>query len=464
MRFLPSLLARLTVATAGSASAAPAKPSADDVAGEPQPGDESGRVDADDGGDSAARELGRGALLLPKLVIDSALQPVRAVLWAWDRFQLEDLYYRVFFNASRTIGITPTVGYDYGYGVNGVYGGARFVARDLFGKREHLALTAATGMMYRQLYSAELKSGNRFRRFALELDAGFEQHPEDPFYGIGNGDLVTMPAALIDPRSDDTAALARYRQQRMRLALVGDGRVWSSLHVRGGAAATDAQLSASDVGMPIGSLYDTNGLVGWGGVRSGYGELELRWDGRRRATEYEPSAVFATGTLASVYTGREHLFEGGHDFWRYGFDLQQFLRIAAGPRVLALRLHGEAVSGPRDEVPFTELPRLGGLTYLRGYPLDRFRDRVATFGSAEYQWDLALRVRASLFVDAGRVYDSLDAVSLDHLRVGYGVGLEANTQDSFIMQLSLASSIDGGLLFSLGFNPVTDLDDRVRRR
>jgi hypothetical protein len=456
----------LAFAFGGYAAAEPPRePCADDVAGAPVPGAESGRSDPGDDGDTLAREVGRGALFVPKLVIDTALQPVRGGLWAWDRFQLDDLYYRIFFNASRTIGLTPSVGYDYGYGVNGVYGGVRFVARDMFGEREHLALTAATGMMYRQLYSAELRSGDRLgHRFALELDAGFEQHPEDPFYGVGNGDLIAMPVAPIDARTDDTAVLARYRQQRVRVALVGDARVWSSLHLRGGGAVSDVQLAKSDVGMPIDTSYDTAGLVGWNGVRAAYGELELRWDSRRRATEYEPSSVFATGTLASAFSGREHVLDGGRDFWRYGFDLQQFLRIAAGPRVLALRLHGETVSGSRDDVPFTELPRLGGLTYLRGYPLDRFRDRVATFGSAEYEWDLALRVQASVFVDAGRVYDSLDAIGPDHLRVGYGFGIEAHTQQSFVMQLSIASSIDGGLMFNLGFNPVTDLDDRVRRR
>ena len=447
----------------GTAAAEDREPCADDVAGAPVPGGESGRTDPRDDDDSVARAIGRGVLFVPKLVIDTALQPVRGGLWAWDRFQLEDLYYRIFFNRSRTIGITPSVGYDYGYGIDGIYGGARFVDRDLFGAREHLALTAATGVQYRQLYAAELRSGDRFDRLALALDAAFEQHPKDPFYGVGNGDLITMAAAPIDARVDDTAVLARYRQQRVRFALVADGRVWSSLHVRGGGAVTDIELQRSEVGMAIDSTYDTAGLVGWTGVRDAYGELELRWDSRRHE-EYEASSVFSAGSLVSAFTGRERVLDGGRDFWRYGFDFQHFVRLAEGPRVLALRWHGEAVSGPRDAVPFVELPRLGGYSYLRGYPLDRFRDRVATFGSAEYAWDLALRVQASVFVDVGRVYDSFDALALDHLRVGYGFALQAHTHHSFLMQIGIASSIDGGLQLNFGFNPVTAVDDRVRRR
>lgn len=440
-------------------------PCAADVAGAPRPGAESGRTDGGNGdGDSVARELGRSALFVPKVALDTALQPVRGALWAWDRFQLDDLYYRVFFNASRTIGITPSVGYDYGYGVDGVYGGARFVDRDLFGAREHLALTAATGAMYRQLYGAELRSGDRFGGLSVGLDAAFEQHPQDPFYGIGNGDVVAIAPAPVDPRVDDTAVVARYRQQRERIDLRLDDRVWRALHVRAGGALSDVTLSPSDTGMSIIETYAPAGLVGWRGVRAAYGELEVRWDSRGRASPYEPNAVFAAGTLASAFGGREHLFSGEPDFTRYGFDVQQFLRIAEGPRVVALRVHGEAVTAPRSAVPFTELPRLGGLTYLRGYPLDRFRDRVATFGSAEYEWDLSLRVQASAFVDVGRVYDSLDALTLSGLRVGYGLAIELHTTSSFLVQVGLASSIDGGLMFNLGFNPVTTLDDRVRRR
>ena len=132
--------------------------------------------------------------------------------------------------------------------------------------------------------------------------------------------------------------------------------------------------------------------------------------------------------------------------------------------MLALHVHGEGVTGSRDEVPFSELPRLGGSTYLRGYPLDRFRDRVAAFGSAEYSWDLSQWISANLFVDVGRVYPSLGELSLDHMRMGYGISIEAHDPDSFVLEGSIGSSVDGGLFLNLSFNPVYDLHDRVRRR
>jgi hypothetical protein len=444
-----------------------------DVAADPVPGFESGRADPIDDGDTAWRAVGRGALFVPRLVIDAALTPLRTALWANERYHLTDWYRRVFFNDAETIGLYPTLSVDSALGVSA---GARFVDHDLFGEREDLAVQAAVGSRYRQIYAASLTTGKRLGdRFSLKLDAGYERRPHDAFYGVGNGDRVAItgmppgpPAIQIDPRVDSTAVETHYRQDRARLSVTADLRVWDHLHVRPAGAVSEVQFGNGDSGEPIDMRYDPRGLVGWGGIEYGYGELELRWDDRREATVMEPRSVYSTGTLAAVFAGQMHRLDTGPDFWRYGVDLEKFLRLADGPRVLIGHLHGEAVTGRRDEVPFTELPKLGGPTYLRGYALDQFRDRVAAFGSLAYAWDLSQWFSASVFTDAGRVYSSVDELAseqlIDHLRVGYGVAIEAHSVDSFVLEGSLGSSIDGGLFVNLSFNPVYDLDERVRRR
>jgi len=199
-------------------------------------------------------------------------------------------------------------------------------------------------------------------------------------------------------------------------------------------------------------------------VQGAYGELELRWDNRRAVSTWDPHGTLTGGTLASAFAAQFHRLDAGADFARYGFELQQFVRLGIGPRVIAARVHGEAVTGSRADVPFTELPSLGGPLYLRGYALDRFRDRVAAFGTLEYQWDLAGWIMANAFVDAGRVYSAVNDVSLDHLRVGYGLGLQLTYGGGFVSEVSVASSVDGGLFFNLAFNPVYDIEQRVRRR
>jgi hypothetical protein len=438
------------------------EPTATDVMDAPLPGEESGRTDPIDGDDSASREIARGFLFFPRLALNVALAPVRGGLWVYERYRLDDLYRRIFFNDAMTIGLYPTIVIDSSLGV---FAGARFEHRDLLGAREKLLLQAAIGNRYRQIYSVGLRSGDRLgKRVRVELDAAYERRPHDAFWGIGNGDEMTAPGAPLDPLVGEAAVQSHYRQDRARVLMVGDVRVWRGLHLRAAGALSDVEFGRGDRGAPIDQLYMQDRLIGWDGARYAYSELGLRWDGRRSASDLEPLAVYSAGTLLDLYSGRTHRLDDGPDFWRYGLDLQHFLRFADGPRVIIARLHGEAVSGGRDEVPFSELPMLGGPTHLRGYDLDRFRDRVAAVGSLAYQWDLSQRFSANVFVDAGRVYPSLAELSLEELRMGYGLGVELHSGNSFLVEGSVASSIDGGLHVNLSFNRVLDLEERVRRK
>jgi len=454
-------LAAIVVAAAGQTAAADPSPpaTAATVADAPRPGEESGRADEVDPGDSTARVAARGALFVPKVAIDVVLSPLRGLLWANDRYKLEELYWRVFFNDARTIGLYPTATFQTGFGLNA---GGRFVDRDLFGAREHLGLQATYGGHYHAGASASVHTGKRLGdRLALQLDADWERHPNEPFYGIGNGNMITLPAMPVDPRTDPLAVETRYRTQIVRAAATADLRLVDGFLVRTTGAVTDLEFSRSDTD-PVDAVYDTTGLVGFDGVRHLYSEVEVRWDERRRVTSWEPRAVYAAGWLVTGFAGQVHRLDGGPDFWRYGAEAQQFLRLDRGPRVLALRFHAEAVSGSRDEVPFSELPQLGGASFLRGYNVGRFRDRVAAVGSLEYGWDLSHYMDASVFIDAGRVYPSLADVSLDQLRCGFGVALQLHSDQHFLVEGSLASSIDGGVYLSVSFNPVFDSHVRWR--
>lgn len=442
------------------------EPTAADVVGAPVPGQESGRLDRIDGGDSPARLIGRGFLFLPKVAIMTALAPVRAGIWANEKYHLRDRAHGVMFNEPGTIGLYPRVGLESGYGINI---GARFVHRSLFGEREHLGLSASTGGRFRREFEVSLRSGNRFgEHLRLALKGEHDRRPKERFYGIGNRDEVPAPAEPIDPLdplSGDSAGVeVRYRQQLLRGTAIADVRITDELRVFASGALTDFEVGRSDQGPAIDEVYMPSSLVGWEGTRLAYSELELRWDSRRAVSPWEPKPIYSGGSLASVYGGRVHQLDRGRDFWRYGADLQHFMRIARGPRVLAARFHTEAVSGSRDEVPFFELPELGGSKLLRGYDTERFRDRIAALASLDYQWDLSQAITARLFTDVGRVYASADELALTGLRVGYGIGLDMHTRSSFWLRSSIASSLDGGVFLSLSFEPVFELDRRVEQR
>ena len=124
----------------------------------------------------------------------------------------------------------------------------------------------------------------------------------------------------------------------------------------------------------------------------------------------------------------------------------------------------EGVAGDLENVPFVDLPRLGGPILLRGYDRDRFRDRILGLTSAEYEFDLGYAFTGFLFVDAGRVYPDLSDLSLDDVRFGYGGGLQLQTEKAFLGRVGLASSTDGGLIFTLSLDPVYDPKARVERK
>jgi outer membrane translocation and assembly module TamA len=325
--------------------------------------------------------------------------------------------------------VYPTLAYD---STTGALAGGRFVARDLFGAREHLAVRAATGGRDREIITGAVHTGERLGRVGVELGAEHERRVEH-FYGIGNASDMKLD----------------YRQQLRRASAILDIRLVRELHVRMAGALAAFEFEGDEMTSSA--------------LRYAYGDLELTWDSRGRYTRWEPASLASIGWLASAYAGR-FAVEDGRDFWRYGGDAQHFLRLANGPRVIATRLHVEAVSAPADELPFDELAKLGGKTLLRGYPTDRYRDRVAVLGTLEYRWDLAWFLVASTFVDAGRVAPSFAATHFEDLRVGYGVGLEAYTETSFVIRASVASSIDGGLFFNIAFDPAFELDPRVDRR
>lgn len=415
---------------------------ADDVANAPLPGQESGRVDPGEH-DSVLRDIGQAVLTVPRVAVETVFAPVRTGLWAYEHYDLGTRAKRIAFDHTNTYGVYPTVYINSDYGAT--FGG-RFVHRNLFGAREHFAMRAAFGGEFNQLADAGFRSGDRFGNSAwLELRGEFEQRPHDPFYGIGN--MNDVPSV-------------HHRQQLERGTATLDLRADTNTHVRFNGAITDLSYGVSDdMGLLITEAYGSEMLTGWTGTRNLYGELEVRYDTRRYAPTLEHD-----GTLLDAFGGRIYQLEdSGNNYYRYGGEAIHFVPLGIG-RTLATRLHFEAVTGSYQDVAFTQLPELGGKFLLRGYPVERFRDRVALTGTSEYMWDLNEFLLASVFVDTGRVYSALDDINADNMRVGYGVSLQMMDRGKFFAGVSAASSIDGGLFLNLVLDPVYEPEPRVRQK
>lgn len=427
------------------------EPTARDADGAPLPGHETGRTDQE-AGDSLLRSIGQGVLTVPKVVLVTALQPVRVGLWAYDRYNFGDRFNGAFFDDTSTYGLYPTLKVDSSYGINI---GARIIHRNLFGGHEKFSIRGSTGGQFRTVLDGRLNSGTRLgERVKLEARGEYERRPRDPFYGIGN---------------DNPGIQTRFRTELKRATAFLDIKAADRVVIRGTGALTDRVYSPSSPseGLPIDQEFDTTTLTGFTGVQNVYTELEVRWDQRGREATPGRHEIYDTGYLLSAFTGRVHQMDSGavaEDYWRYGGEAQYFLGLGVGPRVLMTRVHVESVTGDTNDVVFNQLPALGGSQLLRGYAPDRYRDRAAVVGTAEYFWGLGQLFMASVFVDGGRVYSSLNDVSAHDLRVGYGGSLQLHGDRQYIAGVTMSSSIDGGFFINLTFDPVFDYDPRGERR
>lgn len=132
---------------------------------------------------------------------------------------------------------------------------------------------------------------------------------------------------------------------------------------------------------------------------------------------------------------------------RYVTELRQYLPVGIFPnsRRLALRARLEQVHpvfGGRD-VPFYQLPSLGGQTSLRGYRHRRFQNDGSLVLNAEYRYPIWTNWDAVVFTDAGQVFDELDEVTVERFRWSYGGGIHMLNQKGLSFRFEVAGSAEG---------------------
>jgi hypothetical protein len=411
----------------------------------PRPDQASG-VARDDAAPVADRLLWlpRAALFVPRMAVWAVGQPVRGAAYAYEKYNLPGRFRETFFSVDGTFGIYPVARYETGFGFTG---GTRLVHTDLFGASERLKLRADVGGRYRQAYGASLRSGERLGPIAVELDASYERRPQERFYGIGDAGGVAT----------------RFREDLVRTVIAVEAPRASPLRARLSGALMVRDFAGTGEADSLENHHDTMTLVGWDdGVENVYVEAELAYDSRRPTSPYGSRVLDATGWLASMHAGvTRGIGDDRSELVAYGGEVQRYIDLYDGSRVLVLRVLAEAVAG--DVVPFIDLPRLGGSEYLRGYPSGRFRDRAIALGTAEYTWDLGNYLAAYAFVDAGRAWSSLADVGVTDLRVGYGGGVQVHSSTSFLTRVQIAASADGDVFFELALTPAYGRRERAGR-
>lgn len=431
--------------------------SADEVANAPAPENSSGvRVEESTGLGTNLLWVPRVIFYVPNQLLRLTFVPLQGLSYVWGRYRLPERFHDVFFNASGTFGIVPVFFLDTGFGFSA---GARLTHSNLFGKNESLTLRASYGGRFEQLYNLAIDSGQRFGQITFGLEAGIERGGREPFYGIGNADESPYDSTMapIDASDRSLAVRSRFKQNLSYI------KAWSSYPL-----ASDVKLKlSSEVRVQrfrdendrddknTFDIFDPNSLVSLQeGTQDLYTQMQLSFDNRENVDRYVDT-IMGPGLYAAAWLGYAQGFDGDpSNHFRYAVDLQRVINLWRGDRLLVLRALVDGVTAKLDEIPFADLPEIGGARLLRGYAGDRFRDRLHTLGTVEYQFNLSDKGTAFLFVDSGRVWRKWSDLEFEGLRTGYGGGIIVQTGASFVARAQLATSTDGGFFFNLAFDPM----------
>jgi len=402
------------------------------------------------------RAPARAALMVPRILIKGALAPVRLALWTEDRYQVSARARDLFWSDDRTIGVVPVGSWQGGRSLSG---GLAFTDRDLAGGTADLRATVGTSE--RLALGASFGTGRLLHRWRLEAGAGYRDVTDASFYGYGDAEdadeMVTLP---VDPTADLIAIDSRFRERETTVragAVFGlPGAVWLSV---GGSLRWiefgRPHVLFGDDPIPIDEAYDVGALPGYeAGVEAARGEVGLHIDRLRTRHRLQSRAVPSIGFAAQLYAGWQEGFGGDPTRFAYGgLDVLHYVDIYGGDRVLSLRLTVDAALADLEQIPFVELPTLGGGYLLRGYETGRFRDRWAGTASLEYSWPVTEGLASFLFVDVGRVARGADELLADGPRSSGGIGLQLHDKTSLLARAWVAVTADGGVMTSLKLEP-----------
>lgn len=451
MRAALSLL--LVVAWTGAARAAPLEPptetSVRDLIGEPRPGQaENVTVPEAPGLRERLLWIPRVVLFVPWVVTELAFVPVRTAAYAINRFQVGSRVAGLPFNDTGRAAAYPILALEAGYGADA---GLLLVGRDLLGDGERIAAQVRIGHRVAERYRIDADTGHRLGRFALIGGALYERRPRAAFYGIGQNDVRELGEVPrpVDPLAED-GVLARYGVRTVRA--YGGVRVPlpARLSFTGLGGRVNRELRDPDGLDPELGVYDLSGLAGIEPLDHYEVTGELTLDRRRSGYTTRPGIFPDGGLLAEVAVSRTAgLPAPAADYTRVRGELAGWASVFGAGRVLSARAELEQVSGDPDEVPFYDLPALGGPRRMRGLRRHRFRDRVAAVAGAEYRFLIEDGAALAAFADAGAVAGTLGELGEDGVAIGFGVELSIFAQRSEHLRAQLAWSTEGELVINL---------------
>lgn len=405
--------------------------------------------------------LPRVILFPPNLVLKLAALPIRGLAIAIDRYHLIEHTVDLLYNDERTAAVIPGASYQSGYGLS--FGGKAF-HNDVFGNGEEASISAKYGGLYRQAYRLAF-DGDQIAHTPLwiETETDYEAKPALLFFGLGNESKSDSGANLA---AREAAVATRFREDRWvaRLTVGTSIGEFDDRSKFGLAGLFNRRHFGGEIrNFPepsIETVYDTSTIPGFD---DGSNVLEVGpvfvYDSR------DTEATTSSGVYLDTFGGHTVPVRGGADFWHYGALFATFVDLYHRSRALSFRALIEGVYGTDEDIPFADLPRLGGPVRLRGYQLDRFRDKIATLGTIEYRYPVHDMVSGELFFEAGRVGSGYQEIfgrdGLADFHYGGGLGFAFHNRDKLYFKAEVAYGEE--LLFFLSTDPLRVFRTRHQR-
>lgn len=248
------------------------------------------------------------------------------------------------------------------------------------------------------------------------------------FWGVGNG-----AGEHGDEEGFTTAGsgLMLYTNKR----IVGDLRIGPSFRF-GRSSISDVEADGLlDTGAANGS--EGGDIVSVGG--------ETVWD--NRDSVYWPT----TGGYYTAGLEWYRKFIGSdYNYEKLYFDFRRYLSLGS-KKVLAIQTWADYVNG---NTPFYLLPKLGGMTILRGLFEGRFRDNAAAAAQAELRAMPWKRFGGVLFAGVGEVASNWSEFKAEHIKWTGGVGLRISLDPKEKINMRLDVGVSG-----LGIAPMLMINE-----
>ena len=190
------------------------------------------------------------------------------------------------------------------------------------------------------------------------------------------------------------------------------------------------------------------GTPGLGTENTVSGEFRLLWDSR------DSPITPSRGSSGEFFMEKTDQDVGSDaDYTRYGFDGKRFF-LWDNPRYVTV-VHGRYEKANGENIPFYELPSLGGRDSLRGYGEGRFIDRGSMVFNVEHRITFAslqmmgiqTHFELAPFFDIGSVFPDVQDVKSKNFRPVYGGAFRVAVKPNVVGDVELGVGKEGPAVF-----------------